>query len=152
MKIGKLALLIVLGVICFTNCNNNDNDLTITENINGTWNLKNVSGGFSGVNVDYESEIVTWQFIPESKNIIVVNSLINNGPQSVYLPLQSGNYNYTISEINNKRFIKIEGFKIFDNGEYGKYEIKNNELVINQGEGSEANANDAFTLKFELDK
>jgi hypothetical protein len=149
MKIGKLTLIMILGIVFFTSCNNDD-DSTQTENLNGTWNLKNVSGGFPGVDVDYENGIVTWQFVPESEKLIVVSSLINNGPQSAYLPLQSGDYNYTVTETNGKTFIEIEGFGIFDNGEYGRYEINNSgELKIDQGEGSEASADDVFILQFD---
>ena len=148
MKIGKFVTLI-LGIVFFTNCNNND-DLTQTENLNETWNLKNVSGGFPCVDIDYENGIVTWQFVSETESLIVVSSVINNGPQSVYLPLQSGNYNYTVTEANGKTFIGIEGFGIFDNGEYGRYEINNNgELIIDQGEGSEGSADDVFILQFD---
>jgi hypothetical protein len=149
MKIGKLTLIMILGIVFFTSCNNDD-DSTQTENLNRTWNLKNVSGGFPGVDVDYENGIVTWQFVPESEKLIVVSSLINNGPQSAYLPLQNGDYNYTVTETNGKTFIEIEGFGIFDNGEYGRYEINNSgELKIDQGEGSEASADDVFILQFD---
>jgi hypothetical protein len=116
MKIGKLTLIMILGIVFFTSCNNEDDSIQ-TTNLNGTWNLKNVSGGFPGIDVDYENGIVTWQFVPEFENLIVLSSLINNGPQSAYLPLQSGNYNYAVTETNGKTFIEIEGFGIFDNGE-----------------------------------
>lgn len=149
MKIRILTLILISSAVFFTNCNSDD-DSTQTETLIGNWNLKNVSGGFSGVDVDYENGIVIWQFVPDTKNLIVTSSVINNEPQRVYLPLQSGNYNYTITESNGKTFIQIEGFGIFNNGEYGRYEINNDgELIIDQGEGSEASANDVFILLFD---
>jgi len=149
MKTITLTLLLIFSAVFFTSCNNDD-DSTQTETLNGLWNLKNVSGGFSWVDVDYESGIVSWQFVSETNNLIVTSSVINNGPQSIYLPLESGNYNYTLTESNGKIFIQIENFGIFNNGDYGRYEInENGELIIDQGEGSEASASDVFTLLFD---
>ncbi|PCI11759.1 MAG: hypothetical protein COB73_01340 [Flavobacteriaceae bacterium] len=144
MKIRILTLLLSFSL--FLSCNNNDNSIQ-NETIIGIWNLKNVSGGFPGVDIDYEN--VLWKFVSETNVLIVESSLINNGPQSVYLPLQSGNYNYSLTELNGKTFIIIEGFRIFNNGEYGRYKINDNNLMIDQGEGSEANASDVFILQFE---
>jgi hypothetical protein len=149
MKIRKLSLLLILGLVFFTGCNNDD-DSNQSETLNGIWNLKNISGGFPGADIDYENGIVTWEFIPENKNLIVTSSIINNGPQSVYLPIQSGNYTYSLTESNGKTFIQIEGYGMYPNGEYGKYEINNNgELIIDQGEGSNGSADDVFILLFD---
>ncbi len=144
MKIRILALL--LGFSFFLSCNINDNPIQ-NETIIGIWNLKNVSGGFPGVDIDYEN--VFWQFVSETNVLIVESSLISNDPQSAYLPLQSGNYNYSLTELNGKTFIIIEDFGIYENEEYGRYEINDNNLMIDQGEGSEASASDVFILQFE---
>jgi len=149
MKIRILTLLLVLGFSFLSSCNNDDDSIQ-KETINGIWNLKNVNGGFPGVDVDYENGIVSWQFVSKTSTLIVESSLINTGPQSVYLPLQSGNYNYSLTESNGRTFIIIKDFGVFDNGEYGRYEVNDNgNLMIDQGEGSEANASDVFILLFE---
>jgi hypothetical protein len=149
MKLRIFIVLLISSAIFFINCNSDD-DSTQRESLNGTWNLKNVSGGFPGVDVDYKKGSVTWKFIQSSENLIVRSTLINNGPQSVNLPLQSGNYIYTLTESNDKTFIQIEGFGIYENGEYGRYEITpNGVLMIDQGEGSEASADDVFIILFD---
>ncbi len=147
MKIGKLNLLFILGLIIFSSCN--DDNSNQSEILSGIWNLENVSGGFPGADIDYENGIVKWEFIPESQNLIVTNSVINNSSQSVYLPIQSGNYNYSLTESNGKTFIQIENFAIHTNGEYGSYIIDGGILTIDQGEGSESSASDVFILMFD---
>lgn len=92
---------------------------------------------------------MTWEFDSINRNLIVTSSILNNGLQSVYLPLQSGNYQYTIIEFNGKTYLKIDNLGIHTNGEYGNYTISQNGiLTIDQGEGSESSASDVFVLTF----
>lgn len=90
MKSVKLTLLLILSLAFVTNCDNDDNS-NKAENLNRVWNLKNVSGGFPGIDVDYESGIVNWNFDSETQTLTVMSSLTNNGNQNVYLPLETGN-------------------------------------------------------------
>lgn len=149
MKIRISALVVVLCFSFLSSCNG-DEDSMQNEAINGIWNLTNVSGGFAGADIDYENGTVSWQFISETNTLIVESLITNTGPQSVYLPLQSGNYNYSLIKLNGRTFIVIEDFGIFDNGEYGRYQInENGVLMIDQGESSESSASDVFILLFE---
>jgi hypothetical protein len=118
--------------------------------LNEVYALRNVSGGFTGANVDYEYGAVTWAFDSDQHELVVTSLIINNGPQSVYLPLQSGTYQYTTSQSNGKTYLQIEGHQIYDNGDYGRYILNaDGSLVIDQGEGSNGMAADVFTLYFE---
>jgi hypothetical protein len=118
--------------------------------LNEVYALRNVSGGFTGANVDYENGAVTWAFDADQHELVVTSLIINNGPQSVYLPLQSGTYSYTTSQSNGKTYLQIEGHQIYDNGDYGRYIIHaNGSLLIDQAEGSNGTAADVFTLYFE---
>jgi hypothetical protein len=118
--------------------------------LNEVYALRNVSGGFTGANVDYENGAVTWAFDSDQHELVVTSLIINNGPQSVYLPLQSGTYQYTTSQSNGKTYLQIEGHQIYDNGDYGRYIIHaNGSLLIDQAEGSNGTAADVFTLYFE---
>jgi hypothetical protein len=119
-----------------------------TSSLNETYTLRNVSGGFAGADVDYENGAVTWAFDADQHELVVTSLIINNGPQSVYLPLQSGTYSTTQS--NGKTYLQIEGHQIYDNGDYGRYILNaNGSLVIDQGEGSTGTAADVFRLYFE---
>ncbi|REH43901.1 hypothetical protein C7448_1127 [Tenacibaculum gallaicum] len=147
MKIRISTLLLFLSATLFINCNS-DNEIPQAETINGTWNLKNVNGGFTGVDVNYENETVTWQFNAKTETLTVKSTLINNGPQSTYLPLQSGTYNYYLSEANGKTFVHIKDFGIHTDDEYGSYSVQDGVLIINQNEGFEGSAVDTFVLTF----
>jgi len=40
MKLGKLSLLLFLGLVLFTSCSNDDDNSTELESLNGIWNVK----------------------------------------------------------------------------------------------------------------
>jgi len=90
MKIGKLSLLMILSLIVFTNCNNDDNS-NQTETLNGTWNLKKVYGGFAST-IDYEIGDVKWTFNTDD-NIITIENNIMTSTQP-----DSGTYDYRIEQ------------------------------------------------------
>ncbi len=118
--------------------------------LNEVYTLRNVSGGFAGADVDYENGAVTWAFDADQHELVVTSLIINNGPQSAYLPLQSGTYQYTTSQSNGRTYLQIIGHQIYDNGDYGRYILNaDGSLVIDQGEGSNGTAADVFTLYFE---
>lgn len=148
MKIRILILILISSAILFINCTNDDESIQV-ETIDGVWNLKNISGGFAGVDVGYENGIVTWEFNSKTETLTVNSSLINNGPQSAYLPLISGEYSFSLSELNGKRYVHIKDYGIHINGEYGSYLIQDGILTINQSEGSESNVTDVFLLIFD---
>lgn len=125
-------------------------ETTTRPSLHEAYALRNVSGGFAGVDVDYENGAVTWAFDTDRHELVVSSLIINNGPQSVYLPLQSGTYQYTTSQSNGKTYLQIVGHQIYDNGDYGRYILNaDGSLVIDQGEGSTGTAADLFTLYFE---
>jgi len=148
MKTKILTLLLVSSIILCTNCDD-DNQSKQVETLNQTWDLKNVSGGIIGVDIEYETGTVIWEFDAENETLTVTSSLTNDGPQSFNLPLQTGSYKYSLTESNGKTFIRIENFGIHTNGEYGSYAMDNGILTIDQQEGSESSANDVFVLLFE---
>jgi hypothetical protein len=97
MKIGKLSLLIILSLVFFTNCNNDD-DSNQTETLSGIWNLKNVSGGLQGINMDYNQGEVEWNFNLDTNTLTVENNIITTGPEDIYAGLDSGTYNFQVEQ------------------------------------------------------
>jgi len=97
MRIGKLSLLMILSLVFFTNCNNND-DSNKTETLNGIWNLKNVFGGLQGTNIDYSPGEVKWNFNMGNNTLIIENNIISTGPEDIYAGLDSGTYNIRIEQ------------------------------------------------------
>lgn len=146
----RITLLLIQSCLClnlFTRCSE---ETTNRPSLQETYTLRNVSGGFAGADVDYENGAVTWTFDADQHELVVSSLIINNGPQSVYLPLQSGTYQYSTTQSNGKTYLQIEGHQIYDNGDYGRYILNTDgSLVIDQGEGSTGMAADLFTLYFE---
>lgn len=97
MIIRILALYILIGFGLLTSCKNDDVS-THEETISGIWNLKNVSGGLQGINIDYNEGEVQWNFNPSNKTLIVENNIITTGPEDIYAGLDSGTYNYEIQQ------------------------------------------------------
>jgi len=119
-------------------CSSNSSQTSV---INGTWNLVNVGGGINGINDDYENGVIKWIFNrPEAFNLKVEN---NNFSSTEYDGLESGIYNYVILEYNGDFFLIIEG------EEFGRYDLSDNNLLINQNETSTGSGADGYILKFE---
>lgn len=140
----------LISIGCFLLLMSCSEETTTRSSLNEVYALRNVSGGFAGANVDYENGAVTWAFDADQNELVVTSLIINNGPQSVYLPLQSGTYHFTTSQSNGRTYLQIEGHQIYDNGDYGRYILNaDGSLIIDQGEGSNGTAADVFTLYFE---
>jgi hypothetical protein len=137
MGIRKLCLLIILSLVFFTNCNSND-DSNLAETLNGIWNVKNISGGFAGINDDYDAGIVTWTFINQ---VITIKN--NESQGNIYSGFKSGTYNYSINEVNGNNYIVI------NNAEYGGCTLSINNLTIDQNQSSSGSGADGFMLQFE---
>lgn len=135
-----LTLIISTGLGILTSCTNND-DSTQMEIINGTWNLKNVSGGIAGINVDYNSGDIIWIFDSQNQTITVEN---NSSQNPNYEGLNSGIYNYSVFETSGNSYLKIDGT------EFAMYIISENHLLLDQNETStEGDGADGFLLRLE---
>lgn len=140
---------LVFALLLPLSCGNDDASSGSTDPLNGYWNLLNVSGGFAGVDVDYDHGSVSWQFDTGTSMLRVENVSIPNGPQSTFLPIPSGEYAYSIIEADGNKFLTIDGMPLYDNGEYGRIDITEaGDLIIDQGQSSTSNAADVYVLSF----
>ncbi len=105
MKIGKFVFL-VMSIVLFTNCSNND-ESSETITLNGIWNLKNVSGGLLGINVDYDPGEVTWNFNLENNILTVENNITTTGPEDIYAGLDSGTYSFQVQQNGDTEVLYI---------------------------------------------
>lgn len=126
----KKYLSTVVFFLFLVSCVNIDDD-TNEHPVNGTWKLKNVSGGLKGVDLDYNDEEVTWVFNETSKELKVNNTIINTGPQSLYLPIATGDYLYEIKFKEGSEILYINDVK------KGSVTISNDTLFINEGVASD---------------
>ena len=139
MNFKNLISILFFGLLLLTGCTEEADIVPQDQSLNGTWNLKNLSGGFAGINENYSNGTITWTFNSQNQNIVIVN----NNEASTQFIYASGTYNYSIIEINNQKYLQI------DNGEYGGLNISNNNLVIDQDIISNGVGADGFILNFE---
>ncbi|EPR72257.1 hypothetical protein ADIWIN_2757 [Winogradskyella psychrotolerans RS-3] len=86
-------------------CNGDDDAQQNSEpTLNTTWSLINVSGGFAGVDDDFESGIITWHFNNEASEITVINNDTSNAIHSGYA---SGTYTYEVITTPNDTTLVI---------------------------------------------
>ena len=137
MKIKKLSLLLILSLIFFTSCNNDD-DSTQVETVNGIWNLSKVWGGLQGINIDYNLGEVKWNFNLNNNTLTVENNIMTTGPEDIYAGLESGTYNIEIIQSGGTETLYI------DNNERGVLILLENNLIIDDGLAA-----DGFITEFE---
>lgn len=89
-----MNVIMTLSLVFFMSCS--DDDSIQSDTINGVWNLKNISGEFTGIDIDYNQGDVTWDFNLENNTLIVENNIITNGPEDIYAGLDSGTYEIRI--------------------------------------------------------
>jgi len=147
MKLGKLSLLLFLGLVLFTSCSNDDDNSTELESLNGIWNVKNISGGIAGIDNRYETGIITWTF--DNQTLTVEN---NSAQGNIYNRFESGTYSYLLLEDENEQFINLN-----ESGDYLKIIFANNEMILDpddsrwleNGEIIQVSISDSYTFKFE---
>ncbi len=147
-KYGYLLLLALLVAACISDTDDNANN-TPQDPLNGFWNLSNLSGGFAGININYQPGDVVWNFNTDAMVITVENNVDITGPESAFLPMQNGNYSYSITEMGGNSFLSIDGVQVFENGEFGKIEFSiEGDLIIDQHQSSAGEAADVYVLSF----
>lgn len=87
----------ILSLVLFISCNSDD-DSNQTDILNGIWNLKNVSGGLQGIDIDYSQGFVNWNFNLKNNTLTVENNIMTTGPEDIYAGLDSGTYDIQIEE------------------------------------------------------
>ncbi len=121
----KKLIFINVIILFLISCNNDDNGTIAEHSINGSWNLKNVSGGIVGVNLDYNAEQVIWTFNESKNSIEVKNNIITTGPKNIYSGLSTGSYTYEIKIDEEKEILHI------NEALFGVIKIENKILTIN---------------------
>jgi hypothetical protein len=125
----KLLFLSII-VVAFS-CQDNDDDFGKIENqINGKWNLVKVSGGFGGINHQFEPGIITWKFNSDNKTVTVVNNntdstILNDG-------LETGVYNYQVKVVNDSELDFCHYTITIDDNDMGCLSLIDNNLIIDQ--------------------
>ncbi len=135
---SKILVLLVVG-FCGVIASCND-DSPQASTINGTWNLKNVSGGLAGINDDYNRGIIKWNFDSQALTLTVEN---NNSQNIIYDGFESGVYSYSILESGGNSYLIVE------DTEFGGYTLTENNLMIDQNKTSTGSGADGFIIELE---
>jgi hypothetical protein len=98
MKYFLLLSLLISALVLSTSCKKDDDDTNEPTFISGNWNLKNVSGGFAGIDIDYTAGQVVWNFNLETNILTVQNNIITSGPEDIYAGFETGTYTFEIVE------------------------------------------------------
>ncbi|WP_438963192.1 hypothetical protein [Nonlabens sp.] len=108
MKSIKLIFLLCFAFLIFASCNSDDDQTNSTTTINGTWHLKNVRGGFVGINIDYSRGEVIYDFNLSNNTVDITNNILTTGPQDIYAGLDSGTYPIRIEQNGNTETLFID--------------------------------------------
>ncbi|WP_159090879.1 hypothetical protein [Aquimarina aquimarini] len=120
--VSLIFLLVVMGC-------SDDDDTVVDPNpdssgLQGTWNLSNVTGGFIGVNEDFEKGIIVWVFDESNKKVEITNNDMTSSSTGDLLP--TGIYSYSIIEVHGNKELLINDRNL------GNFEITANEFSIDE--------------------
>lgn len=133
---SRFLIALYFLVFSVTSCQKDED--TNTDNIDGSWNLVNVSGGFSGIDKDYNKGVIVWKFSTENNILTVANSLDSDGNFS---SLASGTYSFSIIMKDSNSYLVV------DSNEMGGMILTNNELILDQNQRSSGSGADLYVLK-----
>lgn len=130
------AIVLTILFLIIAGCSKNTDKSGIVP-LNGRWNLVNVSGGFAGIDEEFEEGTIVWNFETATGTLTVEN---NNTSDALYDGLPSGSYTYSILSDDKNLFLYI------DNIESGAIIISLGQLVLDQNVLSNGSGADLFVL------
>ncbi|WP_100609854.1 hypothetical protein [Confluentibacter lentus] len=137
---------LIIACISFftlTNCSLNDINNDIPQVTRVLWHLKNVSGGVAGVDNDFASGVIIWEFKNGNSTLTVTNT---NSNTAIEDGLDSGNYSYNITPIGTSS----KTYLVINSNEFGSISFASNDtqLIINQNETSTGPVADGYIYTF----
>tara|TARA_R110002111_G_scaffold6659_4_gene28301 strand:- start:1225 stop:1644 length:420 start_codon:yes stop_codon:yes gene_type:complete len=131
------GLMLFLGLILvFTGCST-DNAHEKNDKLGGTWSLINVSGGFAGIDEDFEKEAIVWKFDTKDGTLIVAN---NDGSNAINNGLPTGTYTYSVLQEKDQFYLEV------NDKEIGEIVIDKSQLVLDQNSTTMGNGADGFVM------
>tara|TARA_R110002072_G_scaffold89655_4_gene200785 strand:- start:1225 stop:1644 length:420 start_codon:yes stop_codon:yes gene_type:complete len=131
------GLMLFLGLILvFTGCST-DNAHEKNDKLGGTWSLINVSGGFAGIDEDFEKGAIVWKFDTKDGTLIVAN---NDGSNAINNGLPTGTYTYSVLQEKDQFYLEV------NDKEIGEIVIDKSQLVLDQNSTTMGNGADGFVM------
>ncbi|WP_338356819.1 hypothetical protein [Yeosuana marina] len=134
-------VLLILFSVTLTNCSlNSTSDTNTSQIVKSSWNLVNISGGFAGVNENFNTGEIVWSFNEDNSILTVTNT--NTSGSIEYGPI-SGTYSFSVTNKGSNLFLFI------DSNEFGSFTVTQNQLIIDQSITTNGSAADKFIYIFE---
>lgn len=131
------AIIPFLGLIFALNGCSTDGTSENNDKLNGTWSLINVSGGFAGVDEDFEKGRIIWKF-DAGEGILVVSS--NFGPNDNYYGLPIGTYTYSVLEGEGQYYLQL------NDKEVGEVIVAKSKFLLDQNSTTSGSGADGFVM------
>ena len=128
----KVFLILICGMLLIS-CSTNNN-LSIEQK----FYLVNVSGGFAGVNENFDKGQIIWTFNEQNSTLN-----IEKNTNESFSGLDEGIYSYSIDNINNQLFLHI------DENELGGVSTYENGMIIDENMRSTGSGADGFIMTLE---
>jgi hypothetical protein len=125
----------VLALLVFS-CNDDDDTQQHTDlMLDGSWSLVNVSGGFAGVDDDFEIGLITWGFDHDNWKVTITN---NNTVNVIFDGLASGTYDYQLITATGEEIDLV-----VDSFSFRMTTLTSEQLILDEGVAA-----DGFLLTF----
>ena len=122
----KTTFYILVLMLSTLSCNSDDDTEQNSEpTLNGSWSLVNVTGGLAGIDDDFETGLIIWDFNQDNLELTVTN---NNTVNVIYDGFPTGTYDYEIfTETNGEMSVVINTVS------YRVTTLASSQLVIDEG-------------------
>ena len=136
LRVIIISLGLMLVLLGCTNDNTHGNE----DVVRGSWSLINVSGGFAGVDDNFEKGKIVWKFDAKGETLVVVN---NDDSNLIYNGLPTGTYAYSVLQEKDKLYLFV------NDKEVGGILVAETKLVLDQNITTSGNGADGFVLVLE---
>ncbi|RED46498.1 hypothetical protein DFQ10_101269 [Winogradskyella eximia] len=122
----KTTFFILVLMLSTLSCNSDDDTQQNSDpTLDGSWSLVNVTGGLAGIDDDFETGLIIWDFNQDNLELTVTN---NNTVNVIYDGFPTGTYDYEIfTETNGEMSVVINTVS------YRVTTLASSQLVIDEG-------------------
>lgn len=122
----KTTFFILVLMLSTLSCNSDDDTQQNSDpTLDGSWSLVNFTGGLAGIDDDFETGLIIWDFNQDNLELTVTN---NNTVNVIYDGFPTGTYDYEIfTETNGEMSVVINTVS------YRVTTLASSQLVIDEG-------------------
>ena len=77
--------------------------------------MRNVQGGFIGIDIDFNRDVIVWTFNENTQVLTVENAVDPSDTNYPFSGLPTGSYTFEVNDVDGTAILQIEGA---DQGEY----------------------------------